>query len=170
MEALRHLQRGGERLHNRLLQFQHLFMRLIAVESGLNRSAEVEHRPRHLQLDVFKPGRRHALAERQVEDIQKIHCRAQVQFQWAASYRKADSAVEHRVFQQPGLDQICLGHAQLSVHRLQVPIVQQRHLDRPVSSQRVLQQRSHFLAPRACPAQCRGARPLVCRCALRPQH
>ena len=101
--------------------------------------------PCHLQFGLFKLRRGHALPQWD-ENIQKIQCRVQLQFQRAAPERNVHQAVEHRVSQQPCLHQICLGDAKFGVQRLEVPIVQQRHLDRPVDGQRVLQQRAHFLA------------------------
>jgi hypothetical protein len=59
--------------------------------------------------------------------------------------RVADRAVKNRVSQQSGLDQIGLGDAQVGIERLDLPTVQQRHLDCLVGRQRVVEQRLHLL-------------------------
>jgi hypothetical protein len=67
------------------------------------------------------------------------------QFRLAASDQEADRTVEHRVAEQPGLDQLCLRNAEIGVQRLEAAIVQQRHLYRRIDGQRVVQQCPHFL-------------------------
>ena len=81
MEALRHLERDRERLDNRLQQLEHLLVGLVAIKRRLDRGGEVEHGTCHLQFGLFKPGRGHTLPQRQVENVQKIQRRVQLQFQ-----------------------------------------------------------------------------------------
>src|SRR5262245_65448120 len=98
MEATRHLERGSERLGNSLQQFELLLVGLVAIKSRPDRGSEVQDGTRHLQLGLFKLGCCHALAQREVENVQKIRRGAQFQFRRAASDQEADSAIESRVF------------------------------------------------------------------------
>src|SRR5262249_10558478 len=99
LEAHCGLKRSRQCLGNGLQQFEALPVGLVAIKRRLHRGGEVEHGTRHLQLGLFKLCYRHALAEGEVENVQKIQCRAQIQFGWAAVEQEADRTIEHRVFQ-----------------------------------------------------------------------
>jgi hypothetical protein len=136
IEALSHLERDRERVDDCLEQLTPLLVGLVAIKRRPHRGGEVEHGTRHLELGLLKPGRGHTPAERPVENVEKTHRHTQIQFRRAARHLEEDGAVEDGVGEETRLDQIGLGHAQLGIRRLELPVVQQRHLDGLIGAQR----------------------------------
>jgi hypothetical protein len=145
LEALGDLPGGGERVCNRLEQFQALLVGLVTIKRDLDCASEVEHGRGHLELGLVKSSGGDALTQGQVEEVQKAQRGAQFQLCRTAADREADDAVKHRVSEQSRLHEIGLCHAEVGIHRLQLPIVQQRHLDRRIGRQRAVQQRLDVL-------------------------
>ena len=117
---------------------------LLKIGIGSANAGEVDHRAGDLTLRPLEARRRHALAQRDLEDVQKVLDHADVHAHPARPLGDADLRVEHGVQQQPGLDQIRLPDGEGLIRRLQILVVQQRHMHRRVGRELMGEQGVHL--------------------------
>ena len=110
VEQPAHLVRRGECLHDRLAQFQQLFIGLMLIEGGPNLHREVEHDPGDLEFGRLELRGGHPLPERYVERVQEADDHGELEIRPDSRQRKQYSGVEDRIPEQPGLHQIGLRH------------------------------------------------------------
>jgi hypothetical protein len=108
----------------------------VAVKRRAHRGGKVEHSACHLKLRLFKPGCCHTPAEWPVEHVEKTHGHAEIRFHRATGDGEENGTVKDGVCQEPRLDDVGLGDAELGIGRLKLPIVQERHLDGRISRER----------------------------------
>jgi hypothetical protein len=155
------------RFDDDLAHGQHLLGRLHSVEGHLGLVGDLEHGVTHAQLGPLKLGSCDALARAEGEQREKILDQVQLEGRASALVEgPVCLAAQDRVLQQPGLHQVGLRDPQLFVHRLQVAVVEQRHLDGAVHRQLAREQLADGLANLLVLVATRDPRELLARAPL----
>ncbi len=145
MEPARQIEGRGERLHDRLTQFEHLFIGLIGIERTAHASGEIQHSAAHPRFGFFESSGCDPLTQRHVKDIQKVHRCAEFEIRAASTgSRKLDGGIEDRITQKTGLNQVRLRNAKVRVDGLQFAIIEQSDLHGVIGRQLAIKQGVQF--------------------------